>query len=348
MPISESYRIYKEQLMLPTEEILNPWDWGPGGDGPIFFINRRSPETIYFLEAPKKDPDCEVDWTPLMNAWEAAGISELPRALRQTFAEDAPQTQSILNCYYTPLELLIWKYIVWAHNSDLFPYHNEYYRMNSIARNRIKYLPERTLDVRDDAGHWVIAYALETAFVSANFGKLFGGEYRGLGMLRRGADVNYEEWFKNSKFIVGAVNLPTYTSEFPFEQYIKNNATLWRPHELETELSSEFDYLQPWPFLDIPVQVELAEPVDLSQLQADFPAHFPAQLEELYSQLEAFGADPSILDVQSWRFEVPSSELPPGSYLVTVDGTLELTDHSQPTSEAYLREIVVTLEPMEP
>ena len=167
-------------------------------------------------------------------------------------------------------------------------------------------------------------------------------------MLRHGVDVTWEEWSDNSKFIIGTVNLPSYTSEFPFEPYIKNNATLWRPQELGTELNSEFDFLKPWPFIDIPVRMELTEPVSLEQLKAEFEAHFSAQLEGLRQQLEAFGADPSLLDVQNWRFEAPSGELPPGSYLVTVDGTLELTDPSQPASEVYFREIEISLQPFEP
>jgi len=348
MPISKSYRIYKEQLMLPTEEILNPWDFSFGGDGPIFFLNRKSPETIYFLEAPQKDPDCEVDWTPLMDAWEAASISELPRTLRQTFAEDAPQTQNILDCYYIPSECPMWNYIVWAYNADVYDVHHLYYvRLNRTARHRVFYLPERDMNVIVDDAHWVLANALESRYDSINYAKIF---FSGIGRLAdlASTDITYEDLFNNSKFIVGLVNQPRYNSIFPFEPYIKNNATLWRPQELGVELSPEFDFLKPWPFIDLPVWMELTEPLDPEQLKADFPARFAAPLEELQGQLETFGADPSILDVPSWRFERPSEELPAGSYLVTVDGTLELTDPSQPASEVYFREIVVTLEPMEP
>jgi len=136
--------------------------------------------------------------------------------------------------------------------------------------------------------------------------------------------------------------------ESGFERYIKFYATLWRSKELGTELSPDFDFLKPWPFIDIPVWMELSEPVNLEQLKASFQAHFSAQLEGLRQQLETFGADPAILDVQNWRFEAPSGELPPGSYLVTVDGTLELTDPSQPASQVYFREVGIAITPTEP
>jgi len=353
MPISKSYRIYKEQLMLPTEEILNPWDFSFGGDGPIFFINRQSPETIYFLEAPKKDPDCEVDWWLYWSYLKSVVEVEhrWPPTVQETFAEDQPITQNIRQCCYLPEEQPIWKYLVVAFNSYIVEHPERYYDLNPIAQNRIFLLSERDMDAIDNGGnHWMIASELENYTPAGGRDMWDKIWHRG----ERGAEIiaprylTWEEQFENTKHVVGTTNLPSYTSEFPFEPYIKNNATLWRPQELGVELSPEFDFLKPWPFIDIPVQVELTEPLNPERLKADFPVRFAAPLEELRGQLEELGADPAILDIPSWRFEMPTEELPSGSYLVTVDGTLELTDPSQPASEVYFREIVTTLKPPEP
>lgn len=493
MSISQSYRIYKEQFMLPTEEILNPWDLSPGGDGPIFFINRQSPETVYFLEAPKKDPDCEVDWwlffERMRELLEVYYQDATPQAM---FTPDSPITQNIQECYYLPSDIPIWKNIILIFNEYTVPYiDTRYHILNSMAQNRKKRLSDRDLDAVDENGeHWVEALAVETYLASPDWPRIFLEQYGGNNILTTGGpEMSYEYMYENFKFVVGVPNLPSYPSEFLFEQSIKNDATLkrpqelgvdlgsdydystqlayfdavadsntlryaaklisdaitedvkhdftayyasrgvqklmdateqaagsaetlqlacgdegrpapfspallspemlcspprplpppqvpsprlriapaqegqeesgferyikfyatlWRPQELGTELSPEFNFLKPWPFIDIPVQMELAEPFDPERLKAEFQARFAPQLEELRSQLEAFGTDPAILDVQNWRFEASSGELPAGSYLVTVDGTLELTDPSQPASQVYFREVGIAIAPTEP
>jgi hypothetical protein len=103
MLIGKAYRVYKEQLMLPTSEDLMPWDFSYAGLGPVFFIDRQSPETVYFLEDPKKDPDCEVDWwlywSYLNEEWQ---VHKRWPNIQQTFSETQPITQNIRECYYIP------------------------------------------------------------------------------------------------------------------------------------------------------------------------------------------------------------------------------------------------------
>ena len=156
-------------------------------------------------------------------------------------------------------------------------------------------------------------------------------------------DVTWEEMYENTKTIVAATNLPSYTSDFSFEPYIKNRATLWRPQELGIGLGPDFDYLQPWPFIDIPVQVELSEAVDLTQLTSEFQNACGAELQRLRRELQDFGADPAVLDIGGWQFSGAKLEL--GSYAVTIDGLIGLTDPSQPASEAHFQEIGVALAP---
>jgi len=178
MPISQSYKIYKEQLMLPTEEILNPWDFSFGGDGPIFFINRNSPETVYFLEAPKKDPDCEVDWWLFFDRMRELVQEQRTSATpHRMFTPDSPITQNINECYYLPNDIPIWKNMILMVNKDSATYIDTRYELlNQMARNRKKRLSDRDLNVVDENGeHWVLAMAVETFLWSSDWERIFFG-----------------------------------------------------------------------------------------------------------------------------------------------------------------------------
>jgi len=172
--------------------------------------------------------------------------------------------------------------------------------------------------------------------------KIRGIAERGAGIIAL-RDVTWEEQYEMTGHIVAATNLPSYTSDFSFEPYIKNRATLWTPQELGADLGQEFNYLQPWPFIDIPVRVELTEAVDLTQVTAEFQNNYGAELERLRRELQDFGADSAVLEINNWQFS--TNELGPGSYAVTIDGPIGLTDPSQPASEAHFLGIEINLAP---
>jgi len=121
LPINKAYRIYKEQLMLPTMEDFMPWDWSYVGLGPIFFIDSQSPETVYFLEAPKKDPDCEVDWWLYWGYLKEISQTRWPPTVYETFAENQPITQNIEEYYYIPEVQPVWEYPRRFHDMSLTP-----------------------------------------------------------------------------------------------------------------------------------------------------------------------------------------------------------------------------------
>jgi hypothetical protein len=351
MPVSKSYRIYKEQLMMPTEEILNPWDWGPGGDGSIFFINRKSPETIYFLEAPKKDPDCEVDWWLYWGYLKSVVRYE---SVVQVFADDKPITQNIRECYYLPSEQPVWKYLVTVENTVIFPHIERYHLMNLTARNRKFLLQERDMDLTDDEGnHWVVAYATENYTPLGGpdeWLRIFRESERGNDMMATIEDLTWEDMHENSKIIVGVINLPSYTSEFPFEQYIKNNATLWRPQELGVDLGSDYDYNTQLAYFDavadsstLMYAANLINDAFTDDFKQDFTEYYASRgLQQLIDSTEQAVGSAETLRLDAYT--VTPASYDSGIYSASVEGTLQLSDPSKPQTSITINNLQLNLE----
>lgn len=94
------------------------------------------------------------------------------------------------------------------------------------------------------------------------------------------------------------------------------------------------------------MEVELTGAVDWAGLIAEFQGRYGAELDRLRQELQDFGADPPVLEIGGWQFS--AAELAPGSYTITVDGTIGLTDPTQPASEAHFPEIRVGLRQISP